>query len=72
MQHEFPSGAHAGAVWRALCVSCGKTSEDFAFREDALRWREHHQLEDAFLSDVVIECRFRRPGGTETRIFEQA
>lgn len=65
--------APANAVWRAVCVSCGKSSEDLATKDDALRWSQQHRLEADFPSDIVLECRFRtQGGGTETRIFEQA
>jgi len=63
----------AGTMWRAVCVSCGTHSQDFATKEAALLWCRQHRLEADFPSDIVIECRFRTPGGcSETRIFEQA
>jgi hypothetical protein len=58
------------AVWRAVCLSCGKSSEYFPTRDDARRWREQHRLENDFPSDIVIEALFRRPGGTDLRTFE--
>jgi hypothetical protein len=69
---EIPGpAALRSAVWRAVCLSCGKSSEEFPTRADAVRWREQHRLEDDFPSDVVLESRFRRPGGTDIRTFEQ-
>jgi hypothetical protein len=73
MDNEEADAAAAArsAVWRAVCISCGKSSEYFLTRNEAIRWREQHRLEDDFPSDVVLESRFRRPGGTDIRTFEQ-
>jgi hypothetical protein len=73
-QDDLPdAGANlvARATWRAACLSCGASSPVFQTQEEALRWRVDHDPDSGFPSDIVIECLFRGPGGSEARVFHQ-